>query len=58
MKYKVCSCSNLEGICFKGKNRKTKIIFEMLKLVNMIAWALIKSVQWIQYIKIWILTST
>ena len=51
MKYKVCSCSNLEGICFKCKNRKTKMIFEMLKLVNMIAWALIKSVQWIQYIK-------
>ena len=50
MKYKVCSCSSLEEMCFKGKNRKIKMIFEMLKLVNMIVWALMKSVQWIKYI--------
>jgi len=35
MKYKVYNCSSFEGIRLKGKDSKIKMIFEMLKLVNM-----------------------
>jgi len=54
MKYKVCNCSSLKGICFKdGKKRKIKIIFKNAKTskYQMILWVFIKSVPWTKYIK-------